>query len=229
MNMSMKMKQTTYGAPAVQVLATPDHYVAIGYRHAKATSGTPGLAVLEDARYVVKAGTIYPSNDSAAVGIVLNDYDVTDGDAMLAVIVHGFIKTAALPAVPVANALAAMKQLTFVPIAGAYAIGFTDFSDLEYAAGATTAGSRTLAVTLTDGMTFRDAATTESNWTITGEATTKVSVDSIALSADKKTATFTLKTTTTALVAGTITVLAGAACLSAGLPMSAAATIATVA
>lgn len=227
--MAMKMKSTTYGAPAVQILASPDHYVAIGYRHAKATSGSEGLAVLQEGRYVVKAGTIYPANDSTAIGIVLNDYDVTDGDATLAVVIHGFIKTAALPAVPVANALAAMKQLTFLPISGSYTIGFTTFADLEYAAGAETATSRTIALTLTDGMTFRDAATTKTNWTITGEAGTKVSVDSIALSADKKTATFTLKTTATALVAGTITVLAGAACLSAGLPMSAAATIATVA
>lgn len=225
----MKMKQTVYGAPPVQILATPDHYVAIGYRHAKATSEVPGLAVLQEGRYVVKAGTIYPSNDSNAVGIVLNDYDVTDGDAMLAVVVHGFIKTAALPAVPVANALAAMKQLTFVPIAGAYTISFLDFTKKSYAAGATEATSQTLSVTLTDGMTFRDAATTKSNWTIAGESATKVTVASIALSADKKTATFTITTTTTALVAGNVTVLAGAACLSAGLPMSAAATIATVA
>ena len=225
----MKMKQTVYGAPPVQILATPDHYVAIGYRHAKATSEVPGLAVLQEGRYVVKAGTIYPSNDSNAVGIILNDYDVTDGDAMLAVVVHGFIKTAALPAVPVANALAAMKQLTFVPIAGAYTISFIDFTKKSYEAGATTAGTATLSVTLTDGMTFRDAATTKTNWTIAGESTTKLTVESIALSADKKTATFTLKTTTTTLVAGDVTVLAGAACLSAGLPMSAAVTIATVA
>lgn len=227
--MAMKMKQTVYGAPSVQVLATPDHYVAIGNRHAKATSGTPGLAVLEDARYVVKAGTIYPSNDSAAVGIVLNDHDVTDGDAMLAVIVHGFIKTAALPAVPIANALAAMKQLTFVPIAGAYTISFETFTKKSFAVGAVIATSTTLAVTLTEGMTFRDAATTKTNWTVAGEAGTEVTVASIALSADKKTATFTITTTTTALVAGDVTVLAGAACLSAGLPMSAAKTIATVA
>lgn len=227
--MAMKMKATTYGAPPVQILATPDHYVAIGYRHAKAASGSEGLAVLQEGRYVVKAGTIYPSNDSNAVGIVLNDYDVTDGDATLAVVIHGFIKTASLPAIPVANALAAMKQLTFLPIAGAYTIGFNTFTKKSYTAGATTAGTQTLAVTLTDGMTFRDAAATKSNWTITGESATKITVTSVTLSADKKTATFLLTTTTTALVAGDITVLAGAACLSAGLPMSAAATIATVA
>jgi hypothetical protein len=227
--MSMKMKQTVYGAPALQILAIPDHYVAIGYKHEKATADVPGLAVLDTGRYIVKAGTIYPANDSTAIGIVLNDYDVTDGDAMLSVAIHGVIKTSALPAVPVANALAAMKQLSFLPIAGSYTIGFMTFTKEAYSAGATTAGSKTLAVTLTDDMTFRDAATTKTNWTIAGESTSKVSVDSIALSADKKTVTFTLKTTTTALVAGDITVLAGAACLSAGLPMSAAATIATVA
>ena len=227
--MAMTMKQSVYGAPAAQVLATPDHYVAIGYRHAKATSGTPGLAVLEDGHYIIKAGTIYPANDSTAIGIVLNDYDVTDSDAMLAVVIHGFIKTSALPAVPVANAIAAMKNILFLPIAGSYTIGFLTFTAKTFVVGAETATSTTLAVTLTDGMTFRDAATTKSNWTIAGESTTKVTVDSIALSTDKKTATFTIKTTTTALVAGSITVLAGAACLAAGLPMSAAATIATVA
>jgi hypothetical protein len=78
-------------------------------------------------------------------------------------------------------------------------------------------------------MTFRDAATAESNWTIAGESTTKVSVDSIALSADKKTATFTLKVTSTALVAGNVTVLALASAIACGQPMPSAVTIATVA
>lgn len=227
--MAMKVKAIEYGAPAPQILATPDHYVALGFRHEKATSGTPGLATLVEGRYIVKAGTIYPSNDSAAIGIVLNDYDVTDGDAMMAVIVHGFVKTAALPVVPIANALAAMKQISFVPHSGSYTIGFETFNDLKYVVGANTATTKTISVTLTDGMTFRDAAKTKSNWTIAGESATKASVDSIALSADKKTATFTVKTTTTPLVAGAITVLAGAACLSVGLPMSAAVAIATVA
>ena len=227
--MAMKMKAIEYGEPAPQILATPDHYLALGFKHAKAASGSEGLATLVEGRYIVKAGTIYPANDSTAIGIVLNDYDVTDGDAMLAVVVHGFIKTSTLPAVPVANALAAMKQLTFTPISGSYTIGFTTFADLEYAVGAETATSKTIALTLTDGMTFRDAATTESNWTIAGESTTKVSVDSIALSADKKTATFTLKVTSTALVAGNVTVLALASAIACGQPMPSAVTIATVA
>lgn len=101
--MSMKMKQVEYNAPAKQILAIPDHYVALGFMHAKATSETPGLAVLESDRYVVKAGTFYPANDDSAIGVILNDYDVTDGDAMMAVVTHGFIKEEALPEAPAAS------------------------------------------------------------------------------------------------------------------------------
>lgn len=107
------MKTVEYGSPK-QILAIPDHYVALGFIHEKAASGDVGLAVLEDGRYVVKAGTIYPANDATAVGVVLNDYDVTDGDEMMAVVVHGFVKQAALPAQPTAEAEAAMKQIKFV-------------------------------------------------------------------------------------------------------------------
>jgi len=98
--MAMKMKQTEYGAPAKQILAIPDHYVALGFKHEKADAANPGIAVLEDGRYIVKAGTFYPANNATAIGVVLNDYDVTDGDAMMAVVIHGFIKKEALPAEP---------------------------------------------------------------------------------------------------------------------------------
>lgn len=98
--MGMKVKEIEYGAPAKQILAIPDHYVALGFKHAKATAGAPGLAVLVEGRYIVKAGTFYPANDATAKGVVLNDYDVTDGDAMMAVVIHGFVKLAALPVAP---------------------------------------------------------------------------------------------------------------------------------
>ena len=110
--MAMKVKEIVYGAPAKQILAIPDHYVALGFRHAKAAAGTPGLATLVGDRYVVKAGTIYPANDATAIGVVLNDYDVTDGDAMMAVVMHGFIKKAALPVAP--NATVDIPMIKFV-------------------------------------------------------------------------------------------------------------------
>ena len=108
------MNTVEYGAPTKQILAIPDHYVAFGYTHEKATASAPGLAVLEDGRYIVKAGTIYPANDATAIGVVLNDYDVTFGDQQMAVVIHGFVKVAALPVAPAANAAAAMKQISFI-------------------------------------------------------------------------------------------------------------------
>lgn len=110
--MAQKMKLTEYGAPTNQILAIPDHYVAFGQDHAKATSGTPGLAVLVDGRYIIKAGTIWPANDNTAKGIVLNDYDATDGDVHMAVVYHGFIKTAALPVAPSADVAASQSAET---------------------------------------------------------------------------------------------------------------------
>lgn len=112
--MPMKMKEINYAAPGKQILAIPDHYVALAHLHEKATSGDPGISVLENGRYIVKAGTIYPANDATAQGVVLNDYDVTDGDANIAVVIHGFIKQAALPVAPDAAAVTALKQITFV-------------------------------------------------------------------------------------------------------------------
>lgn len=94
------------------ILAIPDHYVAIAQTIAK---GSP-LAATVGSKKIVKAGTIYPSNDNKAIGVIMNDYDVTDGDAVVAVIIHGFIQTSKLPAPPEAAAKTALKQITFLPI-----------------------------------------------------------------------------------------------------------------
>jgi hypothetical protein len=107
----MKMKTIEY-ASSKHILAIPDHYVALGATHEKATAGEPGLAVLVDGRYIVKAGTVYTSANLN--GLVLNDYDVTDGDAAIAVLVHGFVKEQALPAVVSADNKAKMPLIHFV-------------------------------------------------------------------------------------------------------------------
>lgn len=219
----MKMKQTEYGAPAKQILAIPDHYVALGFKHAKADANTPGLATLVDGRYVVKAGTIYPANNSTAIGVVLNDYDVTDGDAMMAVVIHGFIKTAALPAVPSTDAIAAMKQITFNPL---ISIGLALTGTKATIAVGATADPDPVVFKLANA-TFRDGAETLANWTIAGEDTTKVKVTEIKVAADKQTVTFTLDQTAAA-VAGNVTVIPSASIISTGKTVSAV-TIATVA
>lgn len=111
--MAVKMKTWSYESPK-QILAIPDHYVAIGFKHAQATPDEAGLATLVNGRYIVKAGTIYPANDDTAIGVVLNDYDVTDGDKQMAVVIHGFIQNSKLPEDPDDEAVAALPMIKFI-------------------------------------------------------------------------------------------------------------------
>lgn len=70
------------------------------------------LAVDEGGRKVVKAGTVYPANDENAIGLVLHDYDVTDGDANCAVVIRGAVLESR---VSVSNdAKAVLGGITFV-------------------------------------------------------------------------------------------------------------------
>ena len=220
----MKVKEIEYGAPAKQILAIPDHYVALGFKHAKADAVTPGLATLVDGKYVVKAGTIYPANDATAIGVVLNDYDVTDGDAMMAIVIHGFIKVAALPAIPSANAIGALKQITFNPL---ISIGLALTGTKATIAVGASADPAPVVFKLANA-TFRDGAETLANWTITGETASKVGVTDIAVAADGQTVTFTLDQTAAA-AAGSVTVLPDAEIISTGKTLAAAVAIATVA
>lgn len=96
-----------------QILMFPDHYVAFTYK----LSQNSALATeTPEGRKIVKAGTFFPANDDTAVGIVLNDYDVTDGDQSAAIVCHGFVKTAALPEAPTPAAEAALDQISFFPL-----------------------------------------------------------------------------------------------------------------
>lgn len=110
----VEFKHTDYST-AKGVLVFPDHYVSVAHTF-KTDDAT---AVTEDGRKVIKAGTIYPSNDAKAIGVVWTDYDVTDGDRTGALILHGFVKTAALPAAPTDEAKAALKMIQFLPVATA--------------------------------------------------------------------------------------------------------------
>lgn len=105
--MSIKMKKVEY-ASSKHILATPDHYVAIARKLEKDSA----LAVTEEGRKIVKAGTLFPANDATAIGVVLNDYDVTDGDKMASIVVHGFVLKAKLPAAP--DGAVNLPQITFI-------------------------------------------------------------------------------------------------------------------
>lgn len=94
-----------------QILVFPDHYVSVAHTFNK----DDAAATTIDGRKVIKAGTIYPSNGASAIGVVFNDIDVTNGDATGALLIHGFVKTAAIPAAPTAEAKTALKQIEFLP------------------------------------------------------------------------------------------------------------------
>lgn len=94
-----------------QILVFPDHYVNVAHTFLK----DDAAAVDVDGRKVIKAGTIYPANDATAKGVVWADYDVTNGDVTGALIIHGFVKTSALPAQPAAAAKTALPMVAFMP------------------------------------------------------------------------------------------------------------------
>lgn len=63
---------------------------------------------------IVKAGTILPANDATAKGVVLFDVDVTNGDEVGSLVIHGFIDKSKLPAEPDATAIAALPMIKFI-------------------------------------------------------------------------------------------------------------------
>lgn len=68
--------------------------------------GTSSGTVTENGRKILKAGTIYPTNNANAVGIVFQDVDLTDGDSVEALMVGGVYLADKLSAVVSAEAKA---------------------------------------------------------------------------------------------------------------------------
>ncbi|MEG6521129.1 hypothetical protein [Desulfotomaculum sp. 1211_IL3151] len=115
---------TNYGNKK-EILKFPDHYVALAV-----TVDDTGVTAV-DGKKIVPAGTIVGNgiltdetklakkavttgDASNAEGVLLNDVDVTYGPAPGAMVIHGFIKLSALPAVPTDEEKEALKQITFI-------------------------------------------------------------------------------------------------------------------
>lgn len=110
--MTMKYKTIAYDS-AKHILAMPDHYVSIARKATKATA-VGDMVIKEGDRFIIKAGTIYPSNDNKAIGVVLQDYDVTESDASMAIVLHGFIRADRLPKEPSDAALKNLRMIYFL-------------------------------------------------------------------------------------------------------------------
>lgn len=72
-----------------------------------------GVSANSQGRKIVPAGSVYPSNDEDAIGILYTDVDVTEGPQPGAVLVEAWILEARLPVAPVAAAKTAMKNIKF--------------------------------------------------------------------------------------------------------------------
>lgn len=108
--MAVEYKSESY-VTGKHFLVFPDHYVSVAHTFFK----DDAAAVVVDGRKIIKAGTLYPANDATVKGIVWADYDVTDGDRTGALLIHGFVKTVALPAEPSDEAKAALPMVEFLP------------------------------------------------------------------------------------------------------------------
>lgn len=124
----MRYTQTNY-ASKKEILKFPDHFVA------KAVMVDDEGIPVEDGKKIVKAGTIVGgktqpnlsnpnepvsekntegTTGAEAEGILLNDVDVTYGQAPGAMLIHAFVDVSKLPAPPSTDAKTALKQITFM-------------------------------------------------------------------------------------------------------------------
>lgn len=87
------MKFTTTAVSRTKEILYNDHYVGIPYDCSEIAANGEGI---------VPAGTIIPANDATAIGVLL--YDVKPAENPNGtIVIHGFIKKAALPAEPAAT------------------------------------------------------------------------------------------------------------------------------
>lgn len=209
------------------ILATPDHYVAIDIYHGQGTANSVGNSVLVNGRRIIRAGTVYPSNDGDAIGIVLNDYDVTDGGVNMAVLIHGFVKTSAMYESVTTAARAVLPQISFLPIEPFETITFAGTKSTAINDGLTVPAPATFTLS---GAKFKESASNLSNWTFANENTVKVDVASIEVldGGTKVKFTFAFQSGQTQTKTGTLTALPSVKAIDVGFTIASAVDILTV-
>lgn len=97
------MKTTSYTS-GVNILSSEVGLVL------KTFEGTKTMATTVDDKKIIKAGTVVPTNDSSAKGIVFEDVDITDYDKKpISVIVAGRVIKENLPVTLNSDAETALK------------------------------------------------------------------------------------------------------------------------
>ena len=203
--MTVESRTNTYTGRR-QILQYPDDYVASPQFFDEQSS----LAQKQpDGRYIIKAGTPFPANDATAIGVVLNDQDVTYGDKNGAILVRGHVNLARCEAnfgkAISAAAKTALKGIFFYPLTAAVIAEFTKLTTTSTVA----VGSTSVDVIVNlEGTDFKGDTATKNvaNWTFAA-GTTTLAINKI-VKTDEKSVTVTL--TSAAAVAGTFTLQAKA-------------------
>lgn len=105
-----RVKSKTYGQPIGVLKFFP-------YQAFKALIKEQGVTPDADGNKIVKAGTPYPANDATCKGYLLEDIDVTQGDATGAVVFEGTLDVAKLTKNGItvdASAKSATPRVTFM-------------------------------------------------------------------------------------------------------------------
>lgn len=85
----------------------------VGLRTITYEFSNSGLSADDEGKIIIVGGTVYPSNDGSAKGIVFEDVDVTDGDFAGSLIVGGYIYENRLPADVESTAKAVLTNIKF--------------------------------------------------------------------------------------------------------------------
>ena len=77
-------------------------------------TATQDMATEEDGKLILRAGTVFPSNDGSAEGIVVHDVDLTHADTLpVSVMVEGYVYESRLPETIAGSAKTAMTEIKF--------------------------------------------------------------------------------------------------------------------
>lgn len=116
-----KFVKTSYTTPK-EILKFPDHHMSVAV-----TVDDAGVTANVEGRKIVPAGTLVAggflanrsvkvkkANDATTQGVLRYEVDVTQGPAPGAAVIHGFVDLNKLPEAPSAEAITALKQITFL-------------------------------------------------------------------------------------------------------------------
>lgn len=156
----MALKVVKMFNSGVEVFAMTEGLATVSYNVEQQSS----LSTLENGRYIIKAGTPVPSNDENCVGLVFENWDVTDEGGPIPVAIGGYVKEPALPVEIAAAAKSALKNVVFINEDTFVSADISmEVAPQTAAAGYAGGSDITVKVTLTGGV-FVDGATSPMSW-----------------------------------------------------------------